>query len=1091
MAEITKNAFKGYTYQQYVFLLFVSLMDTERQISSLEIEARTPDNFDDMVVRELDNEFWVQVKNYPNVEIDDIAISNGKVKIKTNYSHYNLKRNNIVIINTDKIQPSGVEIFGLPAVTKDEIYIIPLTTDKIESILDNLFSRKSRLNKIMNFVYDMCINWPGKLCINDLPKFARLSTDLGQNTVLLRDVLTHIENGITCIIGRPGIGKSHYAKELKEKFPNALLYRFSVGSQDAKYSERLSFKHFLNDIASEIYKSLRKFTIEELIDDINNLNYPIIIDGLDHVENYNPRELDAFISFIDSIQNAQVLVLSRPLVYNLTWNKIELENWNKDETFLYLNESHQLKEYGVLDKIYDIGRGYPIITFFLAEHYKKYGALNISEPISSIGDYYSKLMQDVKTRDAMGIFLLNDSFFQKEELVKVCNDIALSNIIHAFISDYPYLFKHSANRISLIHNSLNTYLRFVCNMENWIEAQNRIKLSISKKEPRYLSRLASFNFDEVFVSEMLRLYADMDIYEQLMESVFDFASIQELYSGLRQLLEYAPLALDEYQYYSFVLICSMAERNNMVNYDKIIYQILVYADRKGIDEKNIFSSGYFWCCYLIYKYGNDTNYKYFINENSYSDSSLNSVYDDFAKEKNFFAVHYASFSQNEAWNKFTQLKTEYDKRYYLKSYIVKVWINNLHDDRLYAVLQQFLDDEENPQPLLELQSICEQHDIRDFMAEGILNGAKYRLLELGLVRSKNLFIENDIAGMIKKYAHEGSFSINEYLTSFLRLANYEKRDVDINSVSLFWNMYYRRKDYSVISVNDALMVFERKKLINEQSSLNLIIRVMEQSEKGIRHLLYEYINKKGISFVKQLNSNGFFYRDITLDTFDLEPELINEIDAKIISDRLCEILKYHYRTRNIRFSEIQNAVDSKYGAVVLDDIKYYNYRISDVPKNRTYLLNGMTIELADEKEEEIEPYVPFRNGNVHECDFNYIKRNKIHYLDIASYTGGWYACFPYVSIYEIYSKHDLQKDALKIIHKSLFAKIQRLEMSGDWKLCLGAIPEFLELVGLDIDWDRLYCIFCAFLRLSLIDNVPSIIIGDELKSCNLPCLELT
>ena len=39
---------KGYTYQQHVFAMFLALMDTERQISKIEVESLDTKNFDDM-----------------------------------------------------------------------------------------------------------------------------------------------------------------------------------------------------------------------------------------------------------------------------------------------------------------------------------------------------------------------------------------------------------------------------------------------------------------------------------------------------------------------------------------------------------------------------------------------------------------------------------------------------------------------------------------------------------------------------------------------------------------------------------------------------------------------------------------------------------------------------------------------------------------------------------------------------------------------------------------------------------------------------------------------------------------------------------
>jgi len=308
----------------------------------------------------------------------------------------------------------------------------------------------------------------------------------------------------------------------------------------------------------------------------------------------------------------------------------------------------------------------------------------------------------------------------------------------------------------------------------------------------------------------------------------------------------------------------------------------------------------------------------------------------------------------------------------------------------------------------------------------------------------------------------------------LRLACYEGRAVDLNSISLFWNMYYNRKDYSVISLDDALLVFERKDLVKEEISFDLIVKVMGQSEKGIRHLLYYYINKKGITSIDGLNINEKLYNGIddVLDVLDLEPYLIDEIDAPLVSKRLQDLMNYHYRSRDIRYSEIQNVVRSKYGEIFLDVLNYHGYHVTDVPMTDICWLCGIKFELRDKKDEQPkDTYIPFENGNIHKRDFNYIRDNKIHYLDIALYTDGWYACFPFISVYEFYDNRDLQQDALKIIHCALSAKIKRLDMAGDWRLCLGAIPEFFELIEHDVDWDKLFSIFISYLRLSLIDDI--------------------
>lgn len=39
MGAIPRNAIKGYSYQQNIFILFLAIMDTERKISKITLEA--------------------------------------------------------------------------------------------------------------------------------------------------------------------------------------------------------------------------------------------------------------------------------------------------------------------------------------------------------------------------------------------------------------------------------------------------------------------------------------------------------------------------------------------------------------------------------------------------------------------------------------------------------------------------------------------------------------------------------------------------------------------------------------------------------------------------------------------------------------------------------------------------------------------------------------------------------------------------------------------------------------------------------------------------------------------------------------------
>ena len=74
MRKVARNSLKGYTYQQSVFILFLALMDTERKISKITVEALDTKNFDDIYLENVETDggeqvcYRIQVKNYDKTE---------------------------------------------------------------------------------------------------------------------------------------------------------------------------------------------------------------------------------------------------------------------------------------------------------------------------------------------------------------------------------------------------------------------------------------------------------------------------------------------------------------------------------------------------------------------------------------------------------------------------------------------------------------------------------------------------------------------------------------------------------------------------------------------------------------------------------------------------------------------------------------------------------------------------------------------------------------------------------------------------------------------------------------------------------------
>lgn len=81
MGKVARNALKGYTFQHYIFTLFLAKMDSDRAIKKIESEAITDGNFDDLYIEANEN-YRIQVKNYPNTKLDDIVITGDSVLLK-------------------------------------------------------------------------------------------------------------------------------------------------------------------------------------------------------------------------------------------------------------------------------------------------------------------------------------------------------------------------------------------------------------------------------------------------------------------------------------------------------------------------------------------------------------------------------------------------------------------------------------------------------------------------------------------------------------------------------------------------------------------------------------------------------------------------------------------------------------------------------------------------------------------------------------------------------------------------------------------------------------------------------------------------
>lgn len=1077
MEKPARNSLKGYTYQQHVFILFLSIMDTERNISKIIVEATDTKHFDDIYFESMHSSeraglmYRIQVKNYPDTSIEDIVVSNDILTIKENKNAFLLTDNNVLIVNTERIQTNDT-FMGLNCVLLDSITIIPLTPEQIAEKMDSMFCTDARELQIIHKADDITENAKFEISINELPELITMSLDLDDKTVLLRNVPDSFDRAISFIEGKPGVGKSHFVNEICEKHPEAIVYRFWTGSQDPNKNKRIRFETFISELGIKIYKSSKKVIVDELVSAIQNEDSLIVIDGLDHVENYNPQQLELFIQFIDKLVNTRVLVLSRPLKHEIFWRKESLLDWTFDETRIYLDIACGISDYRTQKQIFSVSGGYPIITYFIAEDFKLNHQLNFTEPIVGINEYYDTLfVNNDKPSSAIGVFASGNCFFTWKELEEFFSGSEMYDVICEFIQGHPFLFKIVLNRVSLIHDSFNTYLR--ARINSFLQRKEQtiaiIRASLLNDSIEYMARLGSFDFDEEFYSLILKKYSIVGNFERLMLSTRDYDSISNFYGHLQRLLQYRDNVLDIYEYYSFALLSEVAARNDLIGSDSFVFQMLRYMHSHEGIENNIFSSEYIWHVYLACS-GFDKLTKQYLANSHYSDNQFHGLLEQLNEDYVFYDKIDKQVDYNKLEKRLKDLGLDLiSKQNALTEYLISVWIHGKSQDMFLKSFREYVAGKKST--CIDLLTAMSDYGLDKFWVTGSLNSAKHQLHELGFHDGKNKFRNISLYDFIVSNAPDGSFGVVNLAASYLKLANYEEREVDISNLAYCWSMYYERKDYSVFTIDEALITFEIKGLIDEDQSFSIINDLIKQSEKGISHLLTSYVNKKGSDYISKIIKLGYFFNDgYRIRFWELNSEYYDLFMKLEVDFQIAKLFRYHYYSNTIEGRDIKNIMNSRHRALVLYRIKEFNYSISSPDEDLIPILESSSVKYLGKSETEEKAYIPFEHGSIHEEDFKYISDEKIGYLEVASYADGWYSCLPYIDVFSIYKKEDIQKDYMAIIHKAMFARVSDNDYIGDWHKLIGNIPAFLLRYDINVDWERLFAIFQDFLSLSLISQ---------------------
>lgn len=1060
------------------FLLLVK-MDVEREIEYIELEASVAHNFDDLSVCCNSQSMYCQMKDYKDIKAADLKREKNELLIK-GIRHKLSDKVNIVFIKDINIVPD-TEILGFQAMNLDGIFIVSISREEAWNIINSLYEfNEYRIIKIEGFFNKSLDDRRLFIKRSDLPLIDLYSTELIDKTIKLQEITLGHSN-IVQIEGKPGVGKSHLVNQL-ELENEKILYRFWVSNQDKNYRERLSYNNFTSNIAKELFNNYIHKTEEEISIKLHEDSIILIVDGLDHVENYNSSDLQLFIDFINRVgEKSKVVVLTRPLKAKTNWETIILNNWNFNQTMKLLDEYYHITDYEAFMSIYQITDGYPILVSFLAKHYKKFYTLPDIGEVKNISDYYDNVVRDVNVKSALTLFLTSRSYFMRSEINNLLEN-ELVDLVNDFIDSYPYLFEIRINRVSLLHDSFNTYLREqeICNYEKRKSiVHNKVFDSIMNGEKRYLSRFDYFDLPLDMKIKVVQKYSNIREFKILMEECVDFEAIQAFYYQVRRtigVLKYDNLSI--IQYYDLSLIYNIIHRDHISSLNRFLYTYVTCLLFNGYSEEDIISSDYIFA-FLYFLHTNDMELikKVMGDDNFSTDDFYDTLASDISEEETYFELHDTPISLlNEIYEVLIS-NTEYIVKDLIKDILVNVYIHGTSEltfEEMHRAIILFIDSNDLDSSKLLIEKELAKYNVRTFFAHSILQTAKDELESLGYIKKNNDYKNLTLNDYIMKYACRGSFDVLKRVQAYLRLSMKENRKIDINSISKFWTMYYERKDYSVINIHEALKVFEIKGMISEIESCGLINSVQKLSEKGIRYLFDDYIEIHDVGILELLDNN-FVLDELNIHWFELPVNYINYFSDSQIKAAIRQQLHYNSITKKIRVLDIENALLSKKISEILEvfsllkfviEISKDHYLLEELKKRGAYLqvvpsekIDNSYKSNSDER---------YSQGIITFEDIDYIKELKLKNYEVAAFTDGYYSLLADLDVFSIYLRDDMKQNIGRILYNAFLGKIKSRSLYGNLYYFVGNLPKMFHIYDTDVDWESIYSSFRLFLDLSLI-----------------------
>ncbi|MBN3583362.1 hypothetical protein JYB64_13270 [Algoriphagus aestuarii] len=1037
-----KNAYLGYSYQNHVATLLVSKMDAERDITQLIIEAKVDNDFDDVTLISKSGEYYCQIKDFDQMSVDKLCfredefLINGKVHVLSNATNIIFFKRIDLITNTN--------VLGFSAFNFNGVYLVSLSRTEIDEVVWELYSKNpQRVSVIDKFFHNRLDNRGLTILKEDLPLINVYKTDLLETTIDVGKKHLKIHN-LLLIEGKPGVGKSHLVNILKKEYPNYLVYRFWVSNQDKDYKDRLIYSNFISDFSKKLFQDFVARDESSIIDKLVEMQHVVIIDGLDHVENYNIEDVEDFLRFIEKLKDSvKTIVLSRPLRTVLHWEKFSLGNWNRDQTQQVLDELFHIRDFGIADSIFTLTDGYPILVKYVAEYFRNNGELPLLEKLTSVDDYYGQLISKQTSKQALSVFLCVNSFLMKSEL-EMFLDCFSKSFVDEFLKEHPYLFEIKLNRISLYHDSFNTFLRKqTIDNSMLINQVNEVVFdSLMLSDKRFQSRISSFYFNEFQKISIIKKFASISFFEELLKNTIDFEAMRSFYHQLRELIRevsYNDLTIAEY--YDLALITNLVNRDHIGPQNDFLYTYVKSLIFNGYTEEDLTSSGYLFGMWLYLESGDATFLLDLTSNNFYSTEHFFEELDcDRKLEEEYFQKHKIPLTK-EKIDQMLTYTTEVDTKdrisYVLENMFVHPSCREYFPDLFRCVNGWMVSNDSNC--LQYLESFVKKLGIRKFYAHHILLSVSANLLSLGVLPNKNEYILLSFKDFILENQGGMSFSLTEKIHNYLRLALFQQRKINIGDIHLFWTTYHSRKDYSLTNLDVALMVFNELGYIGLDKSIQLIARIQENSEKGYRALLSEFIEKYPPKNIIPHLTQNYEIKDLRISWFLLPTEFIDVFPPNLFHFDLTRLLRDNSYRQEIKFEDISNVAESVWKDQLIKEINMCGFSVSISEKDpqlefaKTIGFSDLVIKSEDKLKYSSVDEVNFHKGILTIQDIDFISSSGLMPHDVAKCSDEYYVALADIGIYQLFESEDIREKVLPILYNAISGKTQSIgPATFDW-----------------------------------------------------------